>query len=170
MNLHEMIEMYDTRKEEYFKTGFLGRSDWEVLCRVITKYNLKNIMEFGSGTSTRLFHDCGISCISYEQDQKFAETLQKQCPNNTIVKWNGLNIPKKEYDLIFIDGPWCTPKTIFNSREQAFNIALRMQPKFVAMHDMDCKNERKLRDTVFKSWIQVDQSELTHIVRNPRNR
>lgn len=167
-----MISLYDKRADEHNKTGFLQKDDWAALCRVIKKYDCKKIMEFGTGTSTRLFADCGIDCVSYEQDKNILKKIKNDCPDSKIYLWDGRptkdSIMREKYDLIFVDAPWCIPRTIFKSRIIAFQVAFSLNPRFVALHDMHFKSERRLRDTIFKNWPQIDQSELTHICRRPK--
>ena len=45
------------------QNGFLDPDDWKILETIIDRLNIKNVVEFGSGISTRLFHMKGLNAL-----------------------------------------------------------------------------------------------------------
>jgi hypothetical protein len=134
-------------KDDFFwdgENGFLDVDDWNVLETAIDEHNIKNVVEFGSGISTRLFCMKGLNVTSYEQFDRFIKRLKDEGVSADIRKWFDPD-PRKYYptDMVFIDGPWCDgsdPKYL--NREMSYIRALAMEPRVIIAHDTDRDEEQ----------------------------
>jgi hypothetical protein len=78
----------------------ITKSDWEFIEKVLKKYNIKNVLEIGSGISTLLFSKI-VNVVAYDTNKDYANRFSKF----------GLDIRLGEYpdiksEMIFVDGPW----------------------------------------------------------------
>jgi len=85
---------------------YLRPPRWEELKKVLLKYGVKNVLEFGSGVSTLLMSNLGIRVVSFETDPFYLEFVQGLKPARVIFKLHNnvdINISGR-FDLAFIDG------------------------------------------------------------------
>lgn len=139
--------------------------DWYAMERVIDKYGIKTILEFGSGFSTRLFCAKGLRVISYEQSTEWAERVQEMCPKADIRIYEGGVLKGPTAHMVFIDSPWCDgtdPR--FVDRRNAYASAIGMQAKVIACHDADREGDAALEmEFLAPRGKLVDQSRICHI-------
>lgn len=81
-----MVNKKNTTKiltlDKYKYTGWgLSRLSMELLHKLISKEKINRVLEFGSGQSTYFFNDCGIECISFDNDITYAAKT-----DNVIIK------------------------------------------------------------------------------------
>ena len=99
-------QIYKKWLNEYKDHRFLRRKRWAVLDEIITKYNVKSVLEFGSGISTVLFDNLGIKVNSFETDLDHAYRVKQLVSDNIRINvWDNKEAPTlKTYDLALIDG------------------------------------------------------------------
>jgi len=101
-------------KVKRFGRGCITEEEYYYLYDFVTKNNIKNVVEFGPGTSTFSFLEADCNIVSFETsgkwkryyDEKFAKFK-----NVKVVIFNNrkkIHLPKhcpSSFDMAFIDGP-----------------------------------------------------------------
>lgn len=91
-----------------FTSGSIDYLDWNFIEKAIDQYNVKTVIEFGSGLSTLLFMKKGLKVISFETSKQWIETVKKINPECDIREWDGkspIDFKGEKFDMAFIDGP-----------------------------------------------------------------
>lgn len=146
------------------QNGFLDPDDWKILETIIDRLNIKNVVEFGSGISTRLFHMKGLNCISFEQH---AGLVKKARKNKYVVRfWDDVAPLPWRPDMVFIDAPWCDgtdPK--YPNREESYIRTIPMHPLVIAVHDYGREEERQwiAKYLIPSGYHSVDTSGQTEL-------
>lgn len=111
----------------------ISRPDWAFLDRVIQRYEVRSVLEFGSGLSTLLFAMRGLEVVSFEADASWAEHVRRVVlpHGGHVIDWDGRStssLPARA-DLAFVDGP-----KHGENREGATRIAAQLC-SLVVVHD-----------------------------------
>jgi len=79
---------------------------WMSLYKVIHKYNVSSVLEFGSGISTLLFDRNQLEVDSYETDKAYMDQVKDLCSDFIrFHHWNNKDINiGRSYDLALVDG------------------------------------------------------------------
>lgn len=109
---------------------YLRPRRWEEIKKVILKYEVKSVLEFGSGISTLLFDNLCLKVLSYETDLKFIYYMKSRCSQNVSFRhWdNNAASPVGDFDFALVDGAL--------PRNRQFYIALNRSP-IVAIDDFE---------------------------------
>ena len=84
---------------------YLRQDRWEVIKETILTYNLKTIIEFGSGISTILFSNLNLNILSFETNLNYIAFMANLCPKATIIFWNNKSLALRgNFDLALVDG------------------------------------------------------------------
>ena len=99
----EWLSKFDDRR-------YLRPRRWDEIEKVIDKYNVKTALEFGTGVSTALFANKGISVDSYETDARYlASVMFLESHFVSLNLWdNEEELNLDDYDLSLVDG--CLPR------------------------------------------------------------
>ena len=107
--------------------GSIFKEEWDLLKEIIKKYNIKTVLEFGCGQTTKLFHSLNLDYLSLEEKQEY---IAKRFKGFNVQHWNKRKKSfDKKFDLSFIDGPEGS-----ENREISFIIAKDIS-KFIIVHD-----------------------------------
>lgn len=112
-----------TKLEPHYKQRFYE------INKIINKYNIKKIVEIGSGRTTFIFNlYSNLDITSYEQDKRWIEILTSYFKkiklkyniiHSNVIKYkNGAKLNFKESiipDLLYIDGPYINRKSEFDT-------------------------------------------------------
>ena len=87
--------------------GGFGINDLRFVYRVIRRYNIQTVLEYGCGLSTELMVSIGLKVTSLETQAKWAEPYLNDKTFNVILCSYKDGYPQLsgKYDLGFIDGP-----------------------------------------------------------------
>lgn len=108
--------------------GLIGQYQWvrlSEIAKIVEKYNIKSVCEFGSGGSTAMFSQLGLEkFITVEQSEKWMKRTQQSLSEDAsgeIIRADRLveffdgesctkyDLPKsfyeQKFDLVYIDGP-----------------------------------------------------------------
>lgn len=105
---------------------------WLELIKVINNYQVKSVLEFGSGISTILFSKMGLKVLSMETDDAYMRYVASyNLPNVTFQLHNNKEINIEDhFDLALVDG--------ILPREPQLKVALE-HAKIVAIDDFGPK-------------------------------
>ena len=105
-------EIYKKWLAKFPGPKYLKPKRWAEISKVIKSHEVKTVIEFGSGVSTMLFDNRGITVLSLETDPKYMALVRQMCsPNVTFRYWKNAIIRNYgHFDLSFVDG--ILPRTI----------------------------------------------------------
>ena len=157
ISVHKVISLIPSSKDQDINPEELGftwggacitKVDWEFLKTVIKKYNIKTVLEFGTGLSTVLMSASGIKVISYETEDRWLKDLESKEVTKMadVRRWDGKIFQDKleKFDLAIVDGP---PGG--ESREFSTKIASE-HSDIVLVHDAGRTPEREWQDKYLK--------------------
>ena len=128
--------------------------DWTLLKKVIDEYGVKSVIEFGAGLSTVLFNDLGLKVVTFENDERWIDSVKKLNPNVDIRIWDRQDYDIKEhFDMAFVDGPAAWGPMLFgrrNSIKAASEVA-----DIVLVHDATRPGELLWQDTYLKEHFDL---------------
>jgi len=155
----------------------INESDWDFISSVLKEYNVRSVLEFGSGLSTCRFIDSGCDVRSFEADIKYYERIKQNAPYilSNVFFWDGVTDFEGKFDFAFVDGPAAWNETI-GKRDVSTRIAAE-RADIVVTHDSDrpgeCQwAERYLKPSFYfiknggvscKLWIRKGYSEIIDI-------
>jgi len=141
-----IFESAHVRGRKFGTKGSIHNKEWEVIANAIVKYNIKNVLEFGSGFSTKLFFDAGLKVTSMETNENWAKVVRKEVPHAKIIVWDNKEFPdyvNGYYDLSLVDGAW--PRI-----EQLKQAMQRSNRLFI--HDVNRQDELDLIQGHLTGW------------------
>ena len=125
--------------------GSITDLDYAFLQSIIETYNIKTVLEFGTGLSTLLFNQLGLDVETYETNQGWIDKIKAFNPSAKVNLWNGKDLEiNKEYDFVFVDGPAGGANREFSTR-----IASLVSNKII-VHDAGREFERQWQDKYLK--------------------
>jgi len=129
--------------------GCITSNDWDFMKFVFQKYEIKTVLEFGSGLSTLLMNDVGLKVKTYETNQGWIDKLKGIKPEIDIELWDGkTDFPRGSYDLAFVDGPaggW--------SRDLSTKIGAE-SARVVLVHDANREFERQWQEKYLQAGFE----------------
>ena len=140
----------DTKYGIRFGANSFELGDWDLISDIIAEYNVKSILEFGSGLSTLLFNEKNMKVISYEDKQPYIDEIKLKNNKCDVRLWDRKSIDTDEhFDLAFVDGPLGGI-----NREHSIRIASELA-KIVIIHDAGRKEEQ-----MWQQKYMVDKFEM----------
>ena len=137
----------------------ITETDWKFIKSVLERYNVKSVLEFGSGLSTRLFIENGYKVSAFETNQTYFDHINKTVPNiaGSVTLWDGtyLDIGGR-FDLAFVDGPSAWKPSV-GSREVSTRIASE-HSDLVIVHDCDRAPELRWQELYLKPGFREESS------------
>ena len=128
--------------------GSVTDRDWMFILGVIRNYNIKSVLEFGTGLSTLLFNDLGMKIVTFETNVNWITKVQEINSMCDIREWDGKKVNLEEFtefDLAFVDGP---PGG--SSREFSTKIASE-NAKIIIVHDAGREYEKQWQEKYIKN-------------------
>ena len=111
--------------------GGFGRDDWLFVYRLIRKYRVQSVLEYGCGLSTELMTAIGLRVLSVETRGHFAN-LYKDF-NVQHCHYDKYPQLAEKFDLAFVDGPGEKERP---DRSKAI-IHAKQYCKYLYLHDYD---------------------------------
>jgi len=137
----------------------IRQKDWEVIERILDEYNVKSVVEFGTGISTKLFETRDdLEITSLETEQKNIDRFVKELKRTNLFLWDGKTTHKFKADMALIDGPH---KGI--NREPSYKSVYESDIPIVICHDYHREEDRKWVNKYFKDW-EVINCELKEMI------
>lgn len=137
-----------------FGEAGLNEDEYDFLLEYCKLHNIKNVLEFGPGSTTWCFIDANVSnIISLEHDQKYLDIYTKTFYEYSNVKVDCYKNPSvihlpyyenKNYDLILVDSP---KGTKLFSRLNTILWAIK-NSKRVLIHDAKRSGEKSTREFI----------------------
>ena len=138
--------------EQFIKFGKGGFrfDDWRFINRLILRYDIKTVLEYGCGISTELLVCSGMTVTSLETQEQWAAAYLGDNRFNVILcnYSNGYPELNKKYDLGFIDGPGAAEisdrsKSVLHAKQRC---------SFIYLHDFNLNQFEHLdRD---ENWVR----------------
>jgi len=126
----------------------INSDEWLALKRVTKDYEVKDVVEFGSGLSTGLFNDLGLNIRSLETNGRMV--------NGNVELWDGESIQEIHSDMAFIDGPHGG-----KNREPSYRTVAESNIPIVACHDAHRAEDRVWIDKYFGGWEVISDAPNT---------
>lgn len=133
MNYQQVWKEWQSKTHEPQHPRHLREPRWAELVKVINKYNVKTVLEFGSGISTILFSKMGLKVSSYETDADYlAYVMSYNLPNVIFHLHDNIDIDVSgNFDLALVDGILPRTNQLKASLEHAKIVAIDdFGPKF----------------------------------------
>jgi len=142
-------KVYDIKKYNMEWGGSqITDSDWEFMLDIIKENNVKTVIEFGTGLSSLLMKEEGLSVTSYEVSDKYADTIKLLNKDLDIRIWDGKTESQIDgglYDMAFVNGP-----AGGKNREFSTKISAQMA-KVVIIHDAEREHEKIWQEKYLKN-------------------
>ena len=135
MNDCSIYSSWQSRSSDH---RFLRFNRWMEIKKVIQKERLKTVVEFGSGISTALFANLGMSVLSFETDPDYMNFVYNfdLCKGATFILWNNKDLTlKAHFDLALVDG--------ILPRDTQLKVALNCA-KYIAIDDFVGRGKKTL--------------------------
>ena len=111
MEQRSTLDVYRTWASKSTDHRYLRPKRWNEIEKVIERFYVRNVLEFGAGISTLLFDNLGIKVWSYETDPEYLEFV-KSFPTSNVdyFLWDNKTIPFTLglFDMALVDG--CLPR------------------------------------------------------------
>lgn len=134
--------------------GF-GRDDWNFVYRLIEKYRIKSVLEYGCGLSTELLYAVNLEVTSLETQRQFAE--QYKDFNILLCDYNkGYPLFNRRFDLGFIDGPGEKER---HDRSKAV-IHAKEYCDYIYLHDYDLYQFEQFEEDY--NWVECRPYKEKH--------
>jgi predicted O-methyltransferase YrrM len=139
--------------------GRLCWSSWNSLRDIIRKNGITEILEFGTGLSSELFLNEGLSLIScdilpdhiriFQKHQGYKAATFIPYPNNgnDLPDIEAL-YPGRQWDFVFVDGP--------QERSREVQLAMRLSRKFIYLHDPNMGEQHFFPN---EFWVPVNHRD-----------
>jgi hypothetical protein len=136
-----------------FGKGGLRFEDWRFIHRIILRYDIKTVIEYGCGLSTELLVCAGLKVTSLETQEKWADPYLNDKRFNVILCNYLAGYPdlKQRFDLGFIDAPG---NAEISDRSKSV-IHAKQRCNFIYMHDYNL-NQFEDIDTD-KNWVRCTE-------------
>jgi len=134
--------------------GF-GRDDWRFIYRLVQKYNIRSVLEYGCGLSTELLYVIGLEVLSLETQERFAK-LYKDF-NVVLCDYDeGYPAFSRRFDLGFIDGPGEAER---HDRSKSV-LHAKQYCDYIYLHDYDLYQFEQFEND--PAWIQCRPYKEAH--------
>jgi hypothetical protein len=88
--------------------GKITRGRWMLIKKVLKDYNIKSVIEFGSGLSSELFSlEQDLEVWSLDILKQHIENMKLRFPKIKFIHYEKENLPEidRVFDMAFVDGP-----------------------------------------------------------------
>lgn len=133
--------------------GKITRGDWVKIKAVLKRYNIRTLLEFGSGLSTELFSLEGLDEMwSLDILESHIERMESILPAVKFIHYSkGLPLrPSKSFDMVFVDGP-------AGDRSRELTIANEAAIRVIYCHDWGRGQETVELDG---RWKMIDRNKV----------
>ena len=123
--------------------------DGQLLQRLVRQYNVKTVLEFGSGLSTILFDRLNLIVTSFETDAEYMADVDRMCAGNiTFYTWDNQHLPIKlpAVDMAFVDGA--------DPRQRQINLAAE-STRVMVIHDGYTRPTPKVIENCLFDWREI---------------
>lgn len=105
---------------------YLRQQRWRILKDFIKKLEINSVLEFGSGVSTLLFEDLGLSVHSFETDADYMKVVKNLSRGRAEFRlWDNETAPNLDhYDLGLVDGDLPRQLQLDLCKEHAKTVAI----------------------------------------------
>ena len=134
--------------------GRLCWSSWNGIRDTLRKYEIKEVLEFGTGLSSELFLNEGLGLISCDILKEHIAVFQKHMgyKHATFLPYSEDGelpdiealYPGRKWDFVFVDGP--------QERSREVKLAMRLANKFIYLHDPNLGEQHFFPN---EEWVPV---------------
>lgn len=122
----------------------IDESEWDWLCLIIKKYDVKSIVEFGTGTSTKLFKQLVTNLVCYEDFKPKFDGLGG-CVKIGYAKGQWPTKPLSQaFDFAFMDACSHTIECVID------------HSKMIAVHDSKRPSESGIINKLLSTWERIE--------------
>lgn len=133
--------------------GKVSRGSWINIKAILRDYNIKTLLEFGSGLSTELFSLEDLDEIwSLDILEQHVERMRTALPNVKFIHYSKGNPPRpgRSFDMVFVDGP-------AGDRSRELAIANKVAIRVIYCHDWGRGQETVKLDS---RWSMVSKNKV----------
>jgi ADP-heptose:LPS heptosyltransferase len=125
-------------------SGSVTDKDWIFMKDILQKENVRTILEFGAGLSTLLMGTIANKVITYETMDGWINKIKPMADpkKHDIRKWDGKNVPMRDYDIVHFDFAFVDGPAGGENREWSVKFASEFADR-VIVHDAGRVPERK---------------------------
>ena len=147
--------------EKFGARGSISEEDWEEIAELLSQHNIKSVLEFGGGLSTKRYCNRGLKVVCLETNLRWAEIVAENCPSATVIRWDNKEFPKNRvgnglFDLVFIDGADPRENQVIHGKECGDKLLI---------HDTKRKQEQELIQKYLSDWkaTKLSNGRLTFV-------
>lgn len=153
-----------------FGGASISKQEFDFICNILVKYNIKSVLEFGPGSSTHAFVKNNCKILSIENNKEFLEKNKKLFSSYNDIEFflndqNNISILKnkinnQQFDLCFVDGPRADLQQykLFN-RIDSYVLA-SLSAKYILCHDSKRQKDRNSINLLFdKELYNIEEFE-----------
>jgi len=141
--------------------GKVGWHDWFALRDMLRTYNIREVLEIGSGLSSELMVNEGIKLVSFDFLQNHSNLLKNlsSLKNSATFHWydGSINLydtyyklyPDRKWDFVFVDSP--------HERSTEVRLAMEISSRFIFLHDPNLGEQGFFPN---EHWVSVNNSRL----------
>lgn len=130
--------------------GKISRGCWLNIKRVLKEYNIRTLLEFGSGLSTELFSLEDLDEVwSLDILEPHFEKMRAAVPGVKFIHYEKGHVPEinRKFDMVFVDGP-------SGDRSKELTISNEVALKVIYCHDWGRRQETVKLDGRWKMSIK----------------
>ena len=137
-----------------FAKGAIREQEWVGIFKLLDHYDIQNVIEFGSGMSTKCFYESNLDVVSFETNAYWKHKVEKEC-SAKIILWDNQNFPVEyldsHFDLAFVDGK--------APRHNQTRVARIVSDK-ILFHDGRRKQETEMILELMQDWKEVFHRDM----------
>ena len=135
-------------------SGKLCWSSWAAIRDHLRRFGIKEVLEFGTGLSSELFLNEGMSLIScdilphhiaaFQRHLAYKQAVFIPYPDNDHLPDIEGMYPGRKWDFVFVDGP--------QKRAKEVALAMKLSSRFIYLHDPNAGEESFFPN---EDWVMV---------------
>ena len=137
-----------------WEAGKITRGDWRNIKKLLLQYDIRTLLEFGSGLSTEMFdlEPQLERIVSMDILGWHIERMKIALPRVQFILYKKNEVPKitEKFDMVFVDGP-------AGSRFHELTAANRVATKVIFCHDWARGQDRVMLD---ERWKTISKNKV----------
>lgn len=133
--------------------GKISRGDWRNIKKILLDYNIRTLLEFGSGLSTEMFdlEPQLERIVSLDVLEWHIERMKVALPRVQFIQYSPEKVPKidEKFDMVFVDGP--------AGRFYELTAANKLATKVIYCHDWGRGQDLVMLD---KKWKVISKNKV----------
>jgi len=132
----------------------IDENEWNLLIEFLRSNNIRSVIEFGVGISTKLFLAMCSRVVSYEHDQDWASKFDHDVILYDPMK--PIQYIDEKFDLAFVDGPNGKFRIPDNCSRYYTTEAAKKHSDIIIIHDSKRDGETETIRRLLSDWQRQD--------------